>query len=283
MVQERSGDPNIGLYVGHIVYFSGINLHLYMTTICRNLKEYFNVIPSTIRLRGDMGRVLICPDGDFIRLEWHPLDERTLGMRAIVDEMLMSALEIVNAICALPVPVRAAQFSYAAPEDTRALERAFGSNLKFGCEVSCIYYPREVLRYPLVNLSFELNSDFCAGPAGVFDADAVDDPFLRDARAAIRSALPSGTLNIDTLAEELSIARRTLQRRMSARGTSFKRMLQDVREEQSRRYLEDPRLAITEIALLLGYSDQASFSNAFKLWCGCAPSEYRQRANSIGM
>jgi len=28
---------------------------------------------------------------------------------------------------------------------------------------------------------------------------------------------------------------------------------------------------------LLGYSDQASFSNAFKTWRGCAPSEYRQR------
>ena len=69
---ERSGDPDIGIYVGHIVYFSGINLHLYMTTICRNLKEYFNVIPSTIRIRGDTGRVLIRPQGDFIRLEWHP-------------------------------------------------------------------------------------------------------------------------------------------------------------------------------------------------------------------
>jgi AraC-like DNA-binding protein len=282
MAEERSGDPDLGLYVGHIVYFSGINLHLYMTTICRNLKEYFNVIPSTIRLRGDMGRVLIRPDGDYIRLEWHPLDERTLGLRAIVDEMLMSALEIVNAICALPVPVRAAEFSYSAPEDTRALERAFGKNLKFGSEVSCLYYPREVLRYPLVDLSFELNSEFCAVPAGVFGSDAEDDPFLRDSKAAIRSALPSGTLTIDTLAEELGVARRTLQRRLSAHGSSFKQMLQDVREEQSRRYLEDPRLAITEIALLLGYSDQASFSNAFKVWCGCAPSEYRQRASSIG-
>jgi AraC-like DNA-binding protein len=282
MAEERSGDPNLGLYVGHIVYFSGLNLHLYMTTICRNLKEYFNVIPSTIRLRGDMGRVLICPEGDYIRLEWHPLDERTASSRPITDEMLKSAAEIVSAICALPVPVRSAEFTYPAPEDTRALTRAFGSNLKFGATVSCLYFPREVLRYPLVDLSFELSRDFCAGPAGVFTADAQDNPFLRDTRAAIRRALPSGGLTIDSLADELGISRRTLQRRLSAQGSSFKRMLQIVREDQSQRYLEDPRLAITEIALLLGYSDQASFSNAFKMWCGCAPSEYRQRSNSIG-
>ncbi|GAB5450319.1 MAG: AraC family transcriptional regulator [Halioglobus sp.] len=274
---ERCGDPDLGLYVGHIVYFSGINLHLYMTTFCRTLKEYFNVIPSTLRLRGDMGRILIRAEGEYIRMEWHPLDERTASWRPLVDEMLKSATDIVNAICALPVPVRAAEFTYSLPDDTRALKRAFGPNLRFGCEVSCLYFPREVVRYPLIDLGFELSSDFCRGPAGMFAASDAGDPFLRDTRAAIRRALPGGALTIDSLAQDMSISRRTLQRRLNAHGSSFKRILQEVREEQSCRYLDDPRLAITEIALLLGYSDQASFSNAFKLWFGCAPSEFRVR------
>lgn len=276
MAAERGGDPDIGLYVGHIIYFTGMNLHLYMTTICRNLKEYFNVIPSTIRIRGDTGQVLIRPQGDFIRLEWHPLDEQTAKWRPLVDEMLKSSAEIVSAICALPVPVRAAEFSYPAPDDTRALKRAFGSNLKFGCDVSCLYFSREVVLYPLIDVGFELGADFWAGPRSVFDEPLAVDPFLRDVRIAIRRALPGGALTIDSLAKELSVSRRTLQRRLSALDSSFKAMLQDVREEQSRRYLDDPRLAVTEIALLLGYSDQASFSNAFKSWCGCAPTEYRQ-------
>lgn len=279
MAAERSGDPDIGLYVGHVAYFSGMNLHLYMTTICRNLKEYFNVIPSTIRLRGDTGRVLIRSKGDFIRLEWHPLNEGTAAWRPLIDEMLKSSAEIVNAICALPVPVRSAEFAYPAPDDTRALKRAFGANLKFGCEVSCLYFPREVVRYPLVEVGFDPGGDFWAGARSVFEEPASIEPFLQDTRVAIRRALPGGALTIDALAEELGISRRTLQRRLSTLGSSFKKILQDVREEQSRRYLDDPRLAVTEIALLLGYSDQASFSNAFKAWCGCAPTEYRQRGS----
>ena len=151
---ERTGDPDLGLYVGHIIYFSGMHLHLYMTTICRNLKEYYNVIPSTIRLRGDTGRVLIRPRGDSIRLEWHPLHEETRCWRPLVDEMLKSSAEIVNAICALPVPVRAAEFAYTAPDDVRSLKRAFGGSLKFGCEVSCLYFARETVRYPLVEAGF---------------------------------------------------------------------------------------------------------------------------------
>ncbi|MEZ5503988.1 MAG: AraC family transcriptional regulator ligand-binding domain-containing protein [Halioglobus sp.] len=280
MALERSGDPDLGLYVGHVVYFSGMNLHLYMTTICRNLKEYFNVIPSTIRIRGDTGRVLIRPQGDYIRLEWHPMNTAIAAWRPLVDEMLKSSAEIVNAICALPVPVRAAEFSYPAPDDVRALKRAFGPHLRFGCEVSCLYFAREVVRYPLIDVGIDPGGDFWAGPRSVFDEPASMDPFLRDTRVAIRRALPGGALTIDSLAGELGISRRSLQRRFSALGSSFKKILQNVREEQSRRYLDDSRLAVTEIALLLGYSDQASFSNAFKAWCGCAPTEYRQRGNA---
>ncbi|CAA0101368.1 HTH-type transcriptional regulator VirS [Halioglobus japonicus] len=279
MAVERSGDPDIGLYVGRIIYFSGMNLHLYMTTICRNLKEYFNVIPSTIRLRGDTGRVLIRSKGDFIRLEWHPLNAETAAWRPLIDEMLKSSADIVNAICALPVPVRSAEFTYPVPADTRALTRTFGTDLKFGCEVSCLYFPREVVRYPLIDVGFDPGGDFWEGARSVFEEPVSVPPFLHEIRVAIRRALPGGGLTIDSLAEELGISRRTLQRRLSALGASFKKVLQDVREEQSRRYLDDPRLAVTEIALLLGYSDQASFSNAFKAWCGCAPTEYRQRTS----
>lgn len=275
---ERSGDPDFGLYVGHIIFFSGINLHLYMTAICRDLKEYFNVIPSTIRLRGDTGRVLIRPEGEFIRLEWHPLHTELGDWRPLIDEMLKSSAEIVNSICALPVPVLGAEFTYPAPDDTRALKQAFGANLKFGCDVSCLYFSRESVHYPLVDLDVALGGDIWEGPRSVLrEPDAVD-PFLLDARTAIRRRLPGGSLTVDSLAQDMGITRRTLQRRLSRVGASFKQILQEVREEQSRRYLDDPRLAITEIALLLGYSDQASFSNAFRSWCGCAPSEYRQGA-----
>lgn len=274
---ERSGDPDLGLYVGHIMYFSGMSMHLYMTTICRNLKEYFNLIPSTLRLHGDTGRVLIKPQGDFIRLEWHPLDDRTANWRPLTDEMLKLSADIVSGICALPVPVLSADLCYPAPDDTRALKLAFGPNLKFGCEVSCLYFARETLRYPLVDLDFDLNSDFWAGPQAVFETPENEEPFIRDTRAAIRRSLPGGDLTVDSLAAQMGISRRTLQRRLGRFGVSFKQMLQDVRQQQSRRYLDDPRLAVTEIALLLGYSDQASFSNAFKSWCGCAPTEYRQQ------
>lgn len=273
--QKQTENPDLGLYVGRLIYFLGLNLHLYMTTICRNLKEYLNVIPSTINLRGDLGRVIICPEDDFIRLEWHPLDSITAGMRCLSDEMLASSALIVGSICSLPVPVLRAEFSYPRPSDTRLLEECFCADLRFDRAVSCLYFSRKSLRYPLVRLDYELGVEFKATPRSLFNVGDTQDTFLGDIKTAIGRTLPSGQLSIDSLSSDLGISRRTLQRRLTARDSSFKQLLQDMREELSLRYLVDPRLGITEIAFLLGYSDQASFSNAFRGWRGCSPSEYR--------
>jgi len=45
----------------------------------------------------------------------------------------------------------------------------------------------------------------------------------------------------------------------------------------SQRYLMDSRLGITEIAFMMGYADQASFSTAFRGWHGMSPSEFRKK------
>jgi AraC-like DNA-binding protein len=274
--RKHTGDPDLGLRVGRVIYFLGLNVHLYMTTICSNLKQYLNVIPSTINLRGDLGQVLVRPQGDFIRLEWHPLNLPDRTARLVSDEMLSSAAFIVGSICALPVPVIAAEMRYPRPSNTKALEQVFGGNLKFDCDVSCLYFPRECLRYPLISLDYELGPDFTAISQSLLEkSSGLEDPFLQDLRSAMRRTLPMGELTIDSLADEVGVSRRTLQRRLTDRDSSFKQLLQNLREELSVHYLNDSRLGITEIAFLLGYSDQASFSNAFRVWRDCSPSEYR--------
>ncbi len=276
LAEKHTNDPNFGLKVGRVIYFLGLNLHLYMTTICRNLRQYLNVIPSTISLRGDLGQVLIRADGDHIRLEWHPLNPSIGSPRLLSDEMLMSSALIVGSICALPVPVLAAELSYPRPSDTSELESAFGKKLRFDCSVSCLHFPRESLGYPLIDLDYELGQDFTAMPQSLFEDDTGNkDPFLQDLKGTMLRILPTGELTIDKLSGEVGVSRRTLQRRLADRESSFKQLLQGLREELSIHYLDDSRLGITEIAFLLGYSDQASFSNAFRSWRNCSPSEYR--------
>jgi AraC-like DNA-binding protein len=78
----------------------------------------------------------------------------------------------------------------------------------------------------------------------------------------------------------LGVSERTMQRRLAENGRNFMDILDDFRREESARLLCDQRLALVEVASKLGYSEQTSFTRAFKRWTGATPGSWRRdRAN----
>jgi len=70
---------------------------------------------------------------------------------------------------------------------------------------------------------------------------------------------------------------RTFQRQLEEEGTHFSELLADVRRSETLRRLRERNVTIAAIATDLGYSDQASFTRAFRRWTGTAPSNFRAR------
>jgi AraC-like DNA-binding protein len=52
--------------------------------------------------------------------------------------------------------------------------------------------------------------------------------------------------------------------------------VEDLRRELALRYLAERRMAIAEIAFLLGFSEASAFHRAFRRWSGRTPADYRQ-------
>ena len=72
------------------------------------------------------------------------------------------------------------------------------------------------------------------------------------------------------------MAPRSLHRHLAAEGTSFRQLLDEVREVLSEEMLAH-RMTIDEVAERLGYAEASSFVHAFKRWKGMSPRIYRQR------
>lgn len=272
---EATANPDIALTVGRISYYTGLNLQLYMGTRCSSFRDYLNLMPSVLKLRGDIGEVHVQAEGELIRLEWHPLWQATRSQRFLSDEILAASALIVDSLCVFRVPVRRAHLSYPEPADTAELRAVLCDELVFSQAVSCLYFDRKALNYPLIKQDHEGPGEVPSSFADLVGSPADADPFLPDLRRSIGQLLPEGELGIDRVAGQLNVSRRTLQRRLADRSTSFQHEVQGVRQDLAQRYLRDRRLAITEIAFLLGYSDQGSFSGAFKSWYGMSPSDYR--------
>ncbi|MCB9596045.1 MAG: AraC family transcriptional regulator [Sandaracinaceae bacterium] len=96
----------------------------------------------------------------------------------------------------------------------------------------------------------------------------------RVARVLTRE-LPSGEVTMELVAQRLGQSTRTLQRRLQAEGTTWAELLDETRASLASAHLADDRLALGEIAFLLGYASPAAFTRAYRRWTGRTPSEAR--------
>jgi AraC-like DNA-binding protein len=81
-------------------------------------------------------------------------------------------------------------------------------------------------------------------------------------------------MTIEDLAWLTDQSVRTLQRRLKSAGLNFNRMINESRYRHACDKLRNSNMSVTEIAGLLGYSDAAHFSRAFRRWSGVSPSEF---------
>ncbi len=93
----------------------------------------------------------------------------------------------------------------------------------------------------------------------------------------VHRLLATGELTVDLVAESLNLNRRTLQRRLDAEGMRFVTIVEAVRRERAERYLAESRMPLSQVAALLGYTEQSAFNRACRRWFDTTPRRYRER------
>ncbi len=94
----------------------------------------------------------------------------------------------------------------------------------------------------------------------------------------IGEALSEGVPTLAQVAGRMGMSSRTLQRRLSAEGLAYQDLVLDARKTLSEQLLKRTDYALAEIAFLTGFSDQSTFTRAFKRWHGQTPASYRRGA-----
>ena len=95
---------------------------------------------------------------------------------------------------------------------------------------------------------------------------------------AIQQRLVDGQPTIEDVAGQLGVSARTLQRQLAENKKTFSEIVREVRKDLAELYLKQKNLNVTDVAMMLGYQDVATFTTAFRKWCGVSPSEFRRRA-----
>ncbi|WP_405490332.1 helix-turn-helix transcriptional regulator [Nocardia sp. NBC_00511] len=78
-----------------------------------------------------------------------------------------------------------------------------------------------------------------------------------------------------TLARELGLSQRTLRRRLLDEQTSYRALVDEVRDTLAMELLATTQLSIEQIAHRLGYSETSAFHHAFTRWHNAPPGSFR--------
>jgi AraC-like DNA-binding protein len=101
----------------------------------------------------------------------------------------------------------------------------------------------------------------------------------KSTRARVESLLMpilhTGNASMQTIAAKMGLSRRTLLRRLRAENVTFEKVLSELRHKLALHYLSGKKVSVNETAYLVGFSDSAAFSRAFKRWTGMSPSQSR--------
>lgn len=92
----------------------------------------------------------------------------------------------------------------------------------------------------------------------------------------IDATLAHRPVTLQAAARILGLSPRTLQRRLDENGTAFEQILDDRRRILATTWLSGGPTRVTDIAMMLGYSDPSHFNRAFQRWEGLSPMEYRR-------
>ncbi len=119
-------------------------------------------------------------------------------------------------------------------------------------------------------------------PSGTAGGPPVDWAILRgdpscsqSLRLLLRSMAADPPTTVARLARSGGISTRSLQRRLTAEGTSVRTLLDEMRRESALGALPEGDAALASVAQMLGYAEQSSMSRAVRRWTGRSPRDMR--------
>jgi AraC-like DNA-binding protein len=191
---------------------------------------------------------------------------------------LGSVTTMLNDIWQGRFPLSRIEVTLPAPAAPEVFARALRTPVVFAAARNAWVWPAELEDVALPMSNAVCEETYARQCAEIVARRPTEDPLVRrclDALVRAGGRYP----NPEALAQSLSMSERTLQRRLTERGASYRALLDQVRFQHAQELLQTTTMGLEQIAETLGYSELAAFTHAFTRWSGDSPSAFRRGAH----
>jgi AraC-like DNA-binding protein len=232
----------------------------------RRGERYCAIINEGICLRVDGGKELA--------VAFNHIGVKRRSDRHQIEAWVTSLVRICRELTdrrVLPSCVRFVHQRRGCPE----MDAFMGCEVDFNADADEVVFPGTAQQMPILTADPHLNRLVIESCEQVRSHWAIGGPFRVRVENAIAPLLPHGEVSLAQIAHLLGMSPRTLERRLAAEGLTFASVLNNLRTDLARHYLQDEDLPISKIAWLLGFQEVSAFTHAHKRWTGRTPTEAR--------
>src|SRR5258708_3015393 len=169
---------------------------------------------------------------------------------------------------------KAIRFTYAEPSYRAEYDRIFGVPLFFGSHMNAFLIDEAFLKMKLPRTNPYLSEIMSARADELLKSLEMSKTMRGRVENLLIPILHTGEGSMDTVGGKLGLRRQTLFRKLKAECITFEKVLDELRHRLALHYLNGKKVPVNQIAYLVGFSEPAAFSRAFKRWTGSSPRIY---------
>jgi AraC-like DNA-binding protein len=271
------GDPAFGLNLAAAVPDAALGVVAYLVLHAPTLGQGF---AAAVRHAGLLQDVAVCsvepgagPGARLFAQTPHP--RGLVPPRHAVEFAFARVVHMARRSTGHPVRPTAVRFAFARPADTRPHEALFRAPLTFDHPRNELELDAATLRLPQREADPWLRDLIERHARALGERLRPAGEFAARVSAELNRAIQAGAIDLASVAQALSIGERTLQRRLTGEGVSFRALVDEARRHLACQYLA-VGMNLADIALVLGFSEQAAFQRAFVRWTGTTPGQFRR-------
>jgi AraC-like DNA-binding protein len=273
-----AGDPWFGLNLAASVPDSALGIVAYVAQHAPTLEQGFVAAVRYARLLQDVADCFVEPAGAAggLRFVQSPSADGPAPPRHAVEFGFARAILLARQSTGFPVVPARVRLAFARPDDVSGYQALFGAEIAFGSARNELELDARTLALPQRAADPWLRELVEERAQRMLDRLAPRSVFLHQVLTAVGVAIQRGQGELVDVARRLDMAPRTLQRQLKDEGATFRELADSARRELAKQYLADGTHGLAQIALLLGFSEQAAFQRAFLRWTGVTPGQFRR-------
>ena len=278
-VLQKSKDNLLGLHQGERFNISALGIVGQLIQSCDNVGEALHKSIGHFNQINTVSNFSIATNYELIKLVIEPDQEATESYPRVTEHFILSSLvfalkEIYYLTLKTHVPF-AVHITFQV-DNKKELERVFQAPVYQNQKTNAVLMNKTVLDEKIILANHDhmrlMEETLCKRIQNTTVKSSYTDLVVKTIYQLINPKLP----DLSAVASNLNMSDRTLQRKLSQEGSSYKKIITQVKMNLAADYLGQ-NLSIKETSYLMGYSEPTAFVFAFKKWFNDTPANYQKR------